>query len=78
MSRGIGAYFSQPGGNPGPRQGVGAYYSPSPLRPIPPVSAGMETVQATEGWDSLDTKTKSFLAIVGLVALGFFLLRGQK
>jgi hypothetical protein len=65
MSKGIGAYYSPAQFRqvpPPPSSGVGAYYSPAPLRPV-------------EGWDSLDPNTKSFLAIVGLLAFGYFFLR---
>lgn len=80
MSRGIGAYYSPSKFRPVPRggQGIGAYYSPSPLRPVPPAPQGMQPASPVEGWESLDPGTKSFLAILGLVALGYFFLKGQR
>lgn len=88
MSRGIGAYYSPaktrpvhptpPGARPAQRQqGVGAYYSPAKTRPVPPVEPGFQKVQPTQGWEDLDNGTKSLLALLGLVTLGYFLLRGR-
>lgn len=63
--------------------GIGAYYSPTPLRPVPSTTAGLGAyysplaARPVKGLGETST-TVPFLAVVGILVVGFLLMSSGK